>query len=75
MENSDGELIEIKRHPGLFTNWYKFISAVAIMYKETSNLEFFHNPNSINPLVNEKIIEKFNVHYYANIYKNGLKWE
>jgi len=73
-ENADGELLEIYRNKGLFSDRRDYISAVAIMYAESNEIVFFHNPYSQNPLIDCEILEKFPHHYRAITESGGLNW-
>ena len=73
-ENVDGELVEIYRKKGLFSDRKRYISTVAIMYAENNEIVFFHNPHSNNPLIVSQILDKFPHHYRAVTESRGLSW-
>ncbi len=61
--NLNGELREVKRSNGLFTNRKKYISAISILYQHTKELTFFHNRNANHPLEENEILSKFGKHF------------
>ena len=75
IENSNGELVEVKRYNGLLTNRKKHISAIAILYKHTKNLFFFHNRNASHSLSENKILSKFDEHYRFESTDKGMEWK
>ncbi|WP_160106178.1 hypothetical protein [Pseudomonas izuensis] len=75
MQTQDGTLKEIKRHNGLLTNRMKYISAVAVMYKATKELVFYHNPNTTNKIKHEDHFKTFTNHFHAVRTDTGLEWQ
>ena len=66
---------EVKRNKGLLTNGKKYISAVAILYGHTKDLTFFHNRNANHSLIGNKILSKFDKHYYFESTDRGMEWK
>lgn len=74
MQMQDGHFKEIKRNGGLLTNRMRYISAIAVMYKEAKELVFYHNPNAENKIEHEDFYKKFTNHFHAVQTKLGLEW-
>lgn len=75
IENLNGELVEVKRNNGLLTNRKKYISAIAILFGHTKDLTFFHNRNANHSLKGNKMLSKFDKHYYFESTDRGMEWK
>jgi hypothetical protein len=75
IQTESGYLKETKRNPGLLTNRMKYISAVAVMYKTTKELAFFHNPHAINKIQHESFFKLFTNNFHAIQTDMGLSWK
>jgi hypothetical protein len=75
LQTRDGIFKEVKRNNGLLTNRMRYISAVAVMYKATKELAFYHNPNAVNKIEHEDFFKMFTNHFYAVQTDKGLEWK
>jgi hypothetical protein len=75
IESPNGELVEVKRYSGLLTSRKNHISAIAILYKHTKNLVFFHNRNASHSLCENKMLSKFDEHYRFENTDKGMVWK
>jgi hypothetical protein len=75
MQNSSGHYYECNRESGLFTYRKKYISAIAIMFKETDQIVFLHNHNANISFLNGPIKSLFEHHYVVIKSEYGLKWQ
>ena len=75
MQTRDGIFKEVKRNNGLLTNRMRYISAIAVLYKETKELAFYHNPNAVNKIEHEDFFKMFTNHFYAFQTDTGLEWK
>lgn len=75
IQNSDGTFTEIKRTGALLTTKNKkYVSAIAIIVKNSKKMVFFHNPNANISLLNSAFGKKFKNNYKTIFTKKGLKW-
>jgi hypothetical protein len=74
-EKLDGSIIEVKRHLGLLTNHKEFISAIAVMHKETKEIVFYHNPNANINIQSYTILKHFKYQFQFIKTPIGLEWK
>jgi hypothetical protein len=75
MKRKDGQVVEVSRRPGLFTNRKKYISAIAVAFVTTKELVVLHNPNAAHSLVASPLVSEFKHQYQARYTDVGLRWE
>ncbi|RKR71474.1 class-II aminoacyl-tRNA synthetase family protein [Marinobacter nauticus] len=75
MKQKDGQVVEVSRRPGLFTNRKEYISAIAVAFLATKELVVLHNPNAAHSLLASPLVSKFKHQYQARSTDVGLSWE
>jgi hypothetical protein len=75
MQNGNDRDYECSREPGLLTNRKNYISAIAIMFKETEQIVFFHNQNANISLLNSLVTTLFEHHYVVIKGQYGPEWK
>lgn len=75
MQAKDGTFKEIKRNNGRLNGEKKYISAIVVIYKATSELVFYHNPYTTNKIVHEDFFKIFTNHFHAIQTDAGLEWK
>lgn len=71
--NENGESYEIHRDKSRISN-HTFLSAIALIHKETEEITLFHNPKSAFPLVFPYLTTVFKYHYHLEKKEHGHIW-
>ncbi len=75
IQNQDGTFTECKRTGALLTTKNKkYVSAIAIIIKNSKKMVFFHNPNANISLLNSDFRNIFKNNYKAIFTIKGLEW-
>ena len=73
-ENEHGFLTEVYRELGLFSNYGKYVSAIALIKENQQDLIFLHNPCAIHSLLNDTLTSLFEHHEFVQTTNHGHIW-